>query len=1103
MNQLMNMSETQAAINRGEDVRTAEEKKISLPEILNMAYSMNSQSASSSGMTSETPENDRQHLSGISKSLKSIQQLQTLASYMTEKSLEVESRDPPDYLQQIESNLELQLATLHTKQQELYTARANLQRRSEELGQDGLASRLAFLNISQAEYDGLQISVPQQLKQVRDLRRMVSLMNPQAPQSELPLSDPVLQAILEVFEEREGDDPTRRARESCSQMSAFAQKNPGQVLSEQNVIGLTVLSEKLAGAMALVADQSNSLDFDQAQAVLKSIREAARDAAATLDMTNLTSPLVKAAMEADGLSQEPDHSIFEMVNRLKALLSLALQNVAQNFNDMGHHRTANSLSQSNALQTQELEEMYTGAQEVSDAIRSVQNEPIELTREPYEYQNLSTPTCIRFIYIRGNKNGVIHCSLKEYDLNSQPRKGFIALSYVWADHRAPFLAGYHTEKALREYPIICNGRKMLVTSNLHTALHELAARDTSVRARKERVRYWVDQLCINQSNLSEKNVQVGMMEKIYKSASRVFAWLGPSDKFSAEACKLVEQIASIPKSEYSKVGYDVQTMVQNIPQSEWQSLSAMLSRSYFSRAWIVQELLLAHKIQLLCGSHTLSWKHMVQCSRFIGKTKAWRLLSDYSKRVAKPTAALSPGTSFIEQCRGLVAVRDRFQKRTVLLDEVLFLGRQFGATNPRDNAFAMLGLVKETLGDYDSQYLPKADYAKSVKEVYHDFGVFFFRSTPDLRLLSYIEDEGCRSYKSLPSWVPDLSTQLWPRPLQVQHGNIEPWDAAKYLDPGNLTPSIDNCILTLCGVRIDTIRAIAEPFDNDGFWRSAFALLKCIRDSGGHVPRPDVALMKTLVADPAAYLAGGDYVGNGLGRDFVWWIVDALRRLNPDASHGDESTTMEQSLLDHLARATGMMENVVEDVHVDKASALRALLSDYGTYESPFIRWHANNMKAKETSDSHQLYRSTIRALAALTDLDPTSLLPNPKYFGPLFQALNGPDRPEKTEMTAAIARFETAVGVNTQQRRLFRTARYYLGMGPLSLQEGDSIWALSGAKVPLILRRLDPGHYQVVGEAYVYGVMHGEAVRDTSCLQVIKLGNEADNQLVTQLLPW
>lgn len=60
---------------------------------------------------------------------------------------------------------------------------------------------------------------------------------------------------------------------------------------------------------------------------------------------------------------------------------------------------------------------------------------------------------------------------------------------------------------------------------------------------------------------------------------------------------------------------------------------------------------------------------------------------------------------------------------------------------------------------------------------------------------------------------------------------------------------------------------------------------------------------------------------------------------------------------------------------------------------------------------------------------------------------------------------------------RLFLTSRRYLGVGSESLLEKDSIWIIPGSRVPLILRQISSGTFQIVGGAYVHGFMKGEAL--------------------------
>lgn len=65
-----------------------------------------------------------------------------------------------------------------------------------------------------------------------------------------------------------------------------------------------------------------------------------------------------------------------------------------------------------------------------------------------------------------------------------------------------------------------------------------------------------------------------------------------------------------------------------------------------------------------------------------------------------------------------------------------------------------------------------------------------------------------------------------------------------------------------------------------------------------------------------------------------------------------------------------------------------------------------------------------------------------------------------------------------TNRRCLFQTEYHFMGYGPESLVMGDQVWIMLGANVPLLLRQLPNGRHQVTGEAYIHGLMHGEALR-------------------------
>jgi hypothetical protein len=125
------------------------------------------------------------------------------------------------------------------------------------------------------------------------------------------------------------------------------------------------------------------------------------------------------------------------------------------------------------------------------------------------------------VLIPGEYEHVINVRLR---VESLPIRGakklqFEALSYVWGHEVSP-----HT--------IQVDGKSTPIGLNLDHALRRLRYQD------KERI-LWVDALCINQANVSERNHQVHLMGRIYSSATTVVIWLASGDEADVEAIQRI------------------------------------------------------------------------------------------------------------------------------------------------------------------------------------------------------------------------------------------------------------------------------------------------------------------------------------------------------------------------------------------------------------------------------------------------------------------------------------------------------------------------------------------------------------------------------------
>jgi len=84
----------------------------------------------------------------------------------------------------------------------------------------------------------------------------------------------------------------------------------------------------------------------------------------------------------------------------------------------------------------------------------------------------------------------------------------------------------------------------------------------------------------------------------------------------------------------------------------------------------------------------------------------------------------------------------------------------------------------------------------------------------------------------------------------------------------------------------------------------------------------------------------------------------------------------------------------------------------------------------------------------------------------------------ERTIPAGEAEAYYAAFATHGLNRRFFITEKGHLGSGPPEMRLGDLICVVFGSKTPLILRQLEPeSTYELVGHAYVHGIMHGEAL--------------------------
>lgn len=259
----------------------------------------------------------------------------------------------------------------------------------------------------------------------------------------------------------------------------------------------------------------------------------------------------------------------------------------------------------------------------------------------------------------------------------------------------------------------------------------------------------------------------------------------------------------------------------------------MANFGQFTRGWIVQEIGFQAPATLFWGDVEFDWTHLHYVCEKLSRFQYLR--SKFNIRTADIKYAYQ---RFLEP-----DLSSYHANRCSFIYE-LHRARDHSVTDPRDQVFAFLGHFSLYKGG-PRLAATKADYNKSVEEVYtevaratlldatkntvdrryHDAALITLAAVQHQRLPSSEEfsRNGSRSDQRdciicLPSWVPDWRTSLG----FIMSEPIHPSRAQ-----GNSVPklSIDRTtsILSICGVRVDSVVRCSEPLRGNDFFQKATA----------------------------------------------------------------------------------------------------------------------------------------------------------------------------------------------------------------------------------------------------------------------------------------
>jgi hypothetical protein len=176
-----------------------------------------------------------------------------------------------------------------------------------------------------------------------------------------------------------------------------------------------------------------------------------------------------------------------------------------------------------------------------------------------------------------------------------------------------------------------NGQDMIIRDNLWQFLQ--AYRESSQYEPQDAL--WIDQLCIDQSSIQERNQQVRYMGQLFCTARSTIIWLGSATNSSDNALEFFERWQTVKNQVYNDTGSQDGANCPGILSSQQHRMLAkihahnlrdVLDRDYWSRLWIIQEILLSNDITILCGSKCISWDIFDTFLRDVQDIEAWEPL---------------------------------------------------------------------------------------------------------------------------------------------------------------------------------------------------------------------------------------------------------------------------------------------------------------------------------------------------------------------------------------------------------------------------------------------------------------------------------------------
>ncbi|PQE10655.1 heterokaryon incompatibility protein [Rutstroemia sp. NJR-2017a BBW] len=608
---------------------------------------------------------------------------------------------------------------------------------------------------------------------------------------------------------------------------------------------------------------------------------------------------------------------------------------------------------------------------------------------------------IRLLYLLPGETGeqlrgvIIHVPYKSPG-------AYRALSYVWGTDQ-------------RTKVLVTPDGTLQITLSLNKALQGL-------RHRGKPIILWVDAICINQKDNTEKAQQIRLLPKIFQNAASTYAFLEGGEgsdaaiemlmqvRFKAacdEKSKLKMERADEEAEENESAGETdlgestksgkrtssdrricLEDWPENLPRVPeswkhrsipnldagiWSSVGTLFRLPWFRRVWIIQEIVGAPHVKIVCDKWIIDWNDLHLAIEMI------------DREVQMSENDFSHLKSSWEPFLALAAQREweaRHYRWTLIM--LLEHFRYAESTLSRDRLFALLGLASD---GNEAEFEP--DYDSPLEDIVLEFARGFVRQGRGMQML-YRAGLSHQSDR-FPSWIPDWTVKRASSLYDSSEGGVS--FAASGPQEGKIKciPNTDELLVD--GYEVDEIGNISDASNVEEEWEKYFKEVDTMIDSA--------------ILAPVQHLP----------QDLKWKVP------------------ISGVLWPKVAVSGGL----------DLKSSYIALRN-----------YLYSKKKGKTEEDGHSVNGS----------------LPPTEYAMLIEHMAASSYKQQAASYIAALQ--DTLYGW-----RFVVTKNGYVGVVPNIAKVGDVVAILKGGRVPFVLKKSEKREkvFRLIGECYIHGLMNGEGL--------------------------